>query len=273
MSVDPRPWERLRDLEPPLGAKRRLLSSIEDELAETGSKRKWLFALVPITAAAIALIHWSVTDEQTETTAPTEAVIETAPTHPLVSPPAPAPASKPATAPPSLTVPTNERIAIALPKAEINVRGPAKVAVADGAVTVTSGTLEVRGATTVSCGICKARINGKARIRVTPTNVQVSVFAGTAEVLPGTAECTVHRVLSLKPKEHSRTKAKALPPPKPETKPTPSALRAQVEQFRRIRALTDRTEARKAWQAFLARWPDSPLRSEAAALLKATEGK
>jgi hypothetical protein len=176
----------------------------------------------------------------------------------------PEPEIKPA----RLEVAPRERLAISLPRAEVAVQGPATLRVdRKNIVVVDHGTVTINGTASVEAPICTAKIRGRARVSVRDARVEVRVFAGNAEVLPGTADCTVVRALDLKGAAR-RAKQGTGPKAPVQKTPPPSDLRQQVSAFRKAQALTNPDAAVRAWRAFLKRWPESPMRAEAARLLE-----
>jgi ketosteroid isomerase-like protein len=251
------PWRVLRDLEAPLGSKRRVLERIEDRRA--GSRRgRAVMWLVPV-AAAVAVALWSLWPAEETSTAPRAAAVETPAPAPSAVPDPPAPPA------PAVVLDTGDTMKLTLADAKVSLTGPATVrASTDDAVALDAGEVHVDGAATVRSAMCEARVNGRSDVSVTAARMQVRVFAGTAEVssVAPHSSCTVLRAAPA-----PRRQAASVPAPEPAVSP----LRRQLDAFRaaRDRAETDPAGARAAYESMRATWPESPLREEIDAAIRA----
>ena len=260
------PWRRLRDLEPPLGSQTRVLARVEDELARPS--RRWAaLAIATAGSAAVAALVWSSGRDAPLAIDPVEPPVDRAPEVVAEIEPEPAPEPEPKPPRPTIAVSAGDRISVDVDRARVEVSGPAVVRVEETSLVVTEGRVIVAGGALIKTPRCDARIDGRARIAVRDSRVDVRVSRGTAEVGPG---CHVSYL--------------DLDGPAPETAPVEpgeaeppatSALRRQVDAFRRARRLigVDDAAAVGALDDFIATWPDSPLRPEAdAARARAARG-
>ncbi len=294
------PWRRLRDLEPPLGARRRVLAEMERALAPAAAApgrrgRWWTFAAATAIAVALVALAWRgwfwAGSERVAAEPGAEQSSESAgPAPPAAKPAGLEPdralaAPKLPPQPPRVSTSAGDRMSLELAHGSVEVIGPASLLVGAERLEVDFGELAVDGQVVVAAPMCSARVSGRAEVEVTASAVDVAVFAGSVELDRATPACVVRRVAELDlsrasasaPAVSTRDDALAAgdapvavedAPAAVEDAPeraAASALRIQVEQFRRARALAgrDREAALGAWRQFARAWPDSPLREEA----------
>ena len=222
------PWQQLRFLEPPLGAKRRVLAAVEAQLeASPKHSKRWLVLTLPVVSAAAVLLLWGArSDRPSEAARPILMSGASAPVHDAGIPlPSDAGIAQ-------LHVPDNDEVSVELKAATVAIRGPASVRVERRRLSVTHGTLRIQGRAVVSAPQCEARVSGQAEIAVADNTMQVSVFAGHAEFAVNATTCTI---LDLSQKPLAPTSSSA-PQQRPDTPP-----RTQRQRTRQAAAVDART--------------------------------
>lgn len=180
------PWRRLRDMEPPLGSKRRVILNAQAQAQIVpGPSRRWL--LVPTFALAIAGFWFLMSTSEdvpvasqsvatqpvaTESVAATTKLGQQAPltSEPIVEAPLPA----------QLSVTKDDELVIRLPKARLRVVGPAAVTTTAKGIRITEGRVEVAGFAVISAPNCDVSVNGDAIASIVGANLEVKVNAGRA---------------------------------------------------------------------------------------------
>lgn len=224
-------YKLLRNVDPPLGAKRRVLENVEAELQQPPRRsRRWLLA--PAAAVAVVFAMWWLNNaamspglvDRSATPAP--AAIANTPPQPVAKP---IPAKPSPTVQPTLELAADDRMSVSLAKAKLVVSGPAKLLVKNDRIRLSKGTARVDGNAVIEAPQCRCEIAGKAKVSVTAGKVQVSVFAGSAKVFPGSPDCSVTRVpltplpapKHVTPKPPTSQQTKGRPTSSPATTATP----------------------------------------------------
>jgi hypothetical protein len=202
MTTDDRPvaqeaiWKQLRTVEPSVGARERVRTGVERRLARS---RPWLWIALPIAvtvAAAVALVV-SVRSGG-DSTGPTVVAASG------VTQGDRAVAAGEPLAPGAVDVGATGSLRVSLLQAAVAVAGPARVALANDAVELFAGRVEIEGSAEIRGPTCTARVRGKSVAELDRARLVVTVIAGSAEIVPPQQDCEVVdllRAASTMPKE------------------------------------------------------------------------
>ena len=236
-----------RPAEAPVGARERVLAAAEARLARRA--RLWPFLLAP--ALVAALVAAFLPREQASR-APAAVVAP-----PQVAPPPP-PAVAPAAAPARVEVANGHALRVTVKGAQVVARGPAAFEVRDDAVVLSAGTLDVDGPLEVQGPRCEASVRGRGTVEVSASAMVVTVFAGSAEVVPAVAECRVVDLSAagapppVRPRPSVSRALAPRAPPAPAAEPAPPSalarLTAAYEEALRLHA-SDPAAALPRWRA------------------------
>lgn len=150
----PPPWDALKDVDVPVGARSRVRQRVVDALAAPRPRRR----RAPLLVAGLALAG----------TAAAAVVV--------VARDGGAPPARP------VAVADGQRVALAVGAGHASVVGPAEVRVVDGALRIRQGTVETLGTMAIAGPRCEAHVEGSAQVSVRGDATQVRVFAGFARV-------------------------------------------------------------------------------------------
>ncbi len=168
-------WQAMRGVDPPAGARARVLEGIERS-AQRGPRRGWLYAGAGLAAAAAALaLVWSL-----QAPAARPHVVAVAGGFQSQA----ALVAGTTLGPEEVVIEARGRIEMDLPKARVEVSGPARLAAAGDRVKLSEGRLTMSGAAEVQAPTCTAAVDGRCQVVVSRQETLVTVFAGTAEVSP-----------------------------------------------------------------------------------------
>jgi hypothetical protein len=253
---DDAPWQALREIEPPPGARARVRRKIEASLDARATPRRRVRGVVLLFGAAVSVVvvMWLLVSESS--TRPLRAR--------LPSPPV-APQPAPATTPRQVAVAAGQRVELPLPRGHVSLRGPVDATVgADARVVLRSGTVDALGRVDVLGPSCEAHVDGSAEVAVARSELVVHVFSGSATVVPADASCRVVELMAPTP---SPVVAPApVPVRRVRTAPPapPSPLAAEVAAYRHAITLerVDPIAALGSWRAAQRDWPHGALAHE-----------
>ncbi|MBK7073743.1 MAG: hypothetical protein IPH44_15710 [Myxococcales bacterium] len=150
----PPPWEALKDVDVPVGARGRVRQRVVDALAAPRPRRR----RAPVLLAGLALAG-----------AAAAGIV-------VVARDGAPPPARP------VAVADGQRVALAVGQGHASVVGPAEVRVVDGALRIRQGVVETLGAMAIAGPQCEAHVDGSAQVSVRGDATQVRVFAGFARV-------------------------------------------------------------------------------------------
>ncbi|MBL8625724.1 MAG: hypothetical protein JNK64_30710 [Myxococcales bacterium] len=182
----PPPWDALKDVDVPVGARGRVRQRVVDALAAPRPRRR----RAPLVLAGLALAG----------TAAAAIVVVARDGAP--------PSARP------VAVADGQRVGLAVGEGHASVVGPAEVRVVDGALRISRGTVETLGAMAIAGPRCEAHVEGSAQVSVRGDATQVRVFAGFARVAHVDPLCEVID-LTAAPAPASAPSAPTAPPAPP----------------------------------------------------------
>lgn len=273
-------WREIRRIEPGPGARERVAQGLDSRIRRRGVRLLAIaapIALAATVALMVILVDRSPGERAAGGTMPTVVDVTAA------SQGARSLAAGDRIGPDPVDVTGHLRAAMA--QGRIDVVGPARVLVTQHHVSLVSGMLTFEGAVDISAPRCRARVSGKGKAAVVDARLEITVFAGSAEVSPPVAECHVIELVTPSPAPPAHRSpapgiapalpAKAEAAPDLERAPTlapdrlakdtaPSLLQRQVDAYWAAQRLaaTDATAAVSALREHRRRWPRAPIRQE-----------
>ena len=267
-------WQQLRAVEPPTGAQQRVLRALEARLPRR-RRAAWFAVPAAVIAAAVIAVVVLRTGGG-EATGPL-----------VVSADGARQGERPIAAGERVgggPIRVDGSLRVALDRAAVEVIGPATVELSRARVELREGRLDVDGEVEVAGPTCSARIRGRGRVELRRAELHVTVFAGSAELVPPETSCVVieppppitasaaaaapsPREAPVAPPAAPSPIAPAPPAPRSAPKPAPpppSELAQQTEAYwaaQRVRE-RDPQAALELLRAFSQRWPRAPIRHE-----------
>lgn len=170
------PWRQLRDLEPPLGSKRRVIQQAQEQVLTppASTKGPWF-----ITASVVAFAAFGLWLSFGRSESAVEVASEVGEDAGQRLPPSADTLSQAVV--PELSVAQDDELVIRLPKAKLEVIGPAEVNVTDTGIRIHVGRVQIAGEAFVTTHRCGVQVSGNAVATVVDDELQVRVTRGHAK--------------------------------------------------------------------------------------------